>query len=195
MPLLQEIDTGLRHAVPKAKAFFETYQKKPINRPLLSNLIRYFTLEYLRAHGKEASEEENESDGSWGFEGLSNNGIEIHYRNSRIRLRKGVEAPMPNTHSSLQFYQQVFPEMEDTQIYANLIVLWNLNAKLEYDSDMQLIRTKGLSRNKKEVTYIFRHKVVLTGVDLTRVVESEYSLPSELPMTDTTAKTGTTDAD
>jgi len=50
-PLLKELDFAIQIAVPKAHKFFSEYHKKPINRPLLSNLIRYHALEYLWSHG------------------------------------------------------------------------------------------------------------------------------------------------
>src|ERR1039457_5988292 len=104
-PLLVDLDFALRVATPKAHAVFDDYLNKPVNRPLLSNLIRYFVLDYLKSHGHSAAEIEDDLD-AWGLHGLPNNGIEISDKRACMRIRKGTEPPCPNTRSQRDFYQQ-----------------------------------------------------------------------------------------
>src|SRR5215472_1793667 len=139
-PLLRELDFALRVAVPKAHNFFTDYEKKPINRPLLSNLVRYYTLSYLWANGYNAKEEGEGDADSWGMRGLPNNGIELIFRQSCIRVRKGVEPPCPMTASSRDFYQQVLFDEAGTGIVTNLLVLFDLDGELQYDGNMRLVR-------------------------------------------------------
>lgn len=202
-PLLVDIDFALRLAVPKAHTFFAEYVKKPINRPLLSNLIRYFVLDYLLGQGRDAVEFGDPD--SWGLRSLSNNGIEITYRRSRIRFRKGIEPPCPTTISAQDFYQQWLSE-EFTQdgVVTNLLILWNLDAQLQYSGDLRLIRP--VDGNRQFAEWEWSKRVALTAVDPGRVIGPDYSLPSELPLDpsqpsqdleddEETEGTGTDDAD
>jgi hypothetical protein len=81
-PLLKELDFAFQVSVPKAHQFFTDYHKKPVNRPLLSNLIRYHALEYLWSHGFDTDTAKEEGAEGWGFRGLPNNGIELLYKQS-----------------------------------------------------------------------------------------------------------------
>ena len=200
-PLLMELDLALQNATPKAHKVFSDHLQKPVNRPLLSNLIRYFTLEYLKSANYEASDLED--DDAWALRNLSNNGIEIVYRGSRIRIRKGVDPPCPSTGASRDFYQLVlFEDLEKGQVEINILVLWNLSKELLYESEMYLIKpSKG---NRKYVKWSWRISVVLGApIDLAGPVEPEYMHSSELPVDPNEVdesdkedpKTGTTDVD
>jgi hypothetical protein len=104
MPLLTDIDFALKVGVPKAHSFFTDFHKKPVNRPVLSNLIRYHTLEYLWAQGFDNSTAKEEGEDGWGLRGLPNNGIELLYKQGCVRLRKGIDPPYPTTVASEDFY-------------------------------------------------------------------------------------------
>jgi len=109
--LLRELDFAFRVGVPKAHLFFTDYHKKPVNRPLLSNLVRYHALEYLWSRGFNDAKEEG--DDGWGLHGRPNNGIELLYKQSCTRVRKGIDPRYPTTTASTEFYQQkLFEEME-----------------------------------------------------------------------------------
>jgi hypothetical protein len=133
-PLLKDLDFAFHLAVPQAHRFFTDWRKKKVNRPLLSNLIRYHVLEYLWTRGFDgATAKEDEGDG-WGLRGLPNNGLEILYRQSCIRVRKGIDPPFPNTASAENFYQQkLFEASGDEGVLTNLLILYNLDASLQYD--------------------------------------------------------------
>ena len=178
-PLLIDLDFALNVAVPKAHAVFSEHLKKPVNRPLLSNLIRYFVLDYLWSRGHSAAEIDPDT---WGMRRLPNNGIEVIFRRSCIRIRKALEPPLPMTASAQDFYQQLLSEeFNDTSVATNLLILWNLNAKLEYAGDMRLIRP--VNGTPRAVQWDWAKKVVLTSVDPGRVVTPEYSQPTDLPIT------------
>src|SRR5206468_1492413 len=83
----------------------------PVNGPVFSNLVRYEVLEYLRAHGIDAREEEEGEEQLGPIDGcdrrsLPNNGLELIYRGSCLRVRKGLEPPMPTTQTQKNWYQQ-----------------------------------------------------------------------------------------
>ncbi len=178
-PLLADLDFALRVATPKAHAVFTDHLQKPVNRPLLSNLIRYFVLEYLRSRGHSASDIEDPD--SWGLRGLPNNGIEIIYKRSCIRIRKGIDPPCPNTQAQRDFYQQrLWEDDGEDAVATNLIVLWNLGLGLLYEGDMKLVRP--LKGNAKWVRLEWSKQVIVLSVDPDAIINSEYSRPSELPL-------------
>jgi hypothetical protein len=202
-PLLRDLDFAFRLAVPKAHSFFTDFHKKQINRPVLSNLIRYHTLEYLWSQGFDTnSAKEEGGDDGWGLRGLPNNGIELLYKNSCIRVRKGIDPPYPTTISSQEFYQQrLFQEGIDSGVVTNLLILYNLNVALQYDGDMKLMRPIRLNAKKKSVKCEWSKAIDFRGVDLSRTVPPQYAHGSELPLSgpqdsareDTDTRTGTDD--
>ena len=102
-PLLSELNFGIYFAVQAAHRFFED---RPVNRPVLSALIRYYLSNYLTAHHYGAKEEVGDPD-DWNMRSLANNGIELRYKGSRIRIRKATGMPAPMTASSRDYYQQI----------------------------------------------------------------------------------------
>ncbi|HXJ39031.1 MAG TPA: hypothetical protein VNH18_07120 [Bryobacteraceae bacterium] len=198
-PLLREIDLALQASVPQAREFFDTYLKRVVNRPLLSNLTRYFMLEYLKKTGFNPRDLDDEDGDGWSLKNLSNNGIEIMFRGSCIRIRKGVEAPLPATRAAQDFYQQVLnQEFAQATVLTNIMVMWNLTRGLEYEGEMYLLRPK--SGNRKKVKLAWRKRVQLDRISITQTVEPAYGLPSDLPIdpaadTERKDKTGTDDAD
>lgn len=179
-PLLREIHFGLKIAVPKAHGFFADYLKKPINKPLFSNLIRYYTLDYLWASGYHTAKEEDDRDSdAWGMRRLANNGIEIVYRQSCLRVRKGIEPPLSTTKTQNDFYQQVLFEDSD-RIITNLMLLFDLNSKPLYDGSMRLVRPVGETR--KAVKLQWAATVKLETVDPAALVSHDYSKPEDLPL-------------
>jgi hypothetical protein len=180
MPLLKEIDFALQISVPRAHQFFTEYLKKPMNRPLLSNLIRYYALEYLRSRGFDDAQEEG-ADG-WDFRGLPNNGIELLYRQGCIRIRKGIDPPYPTTTSSEDFYQQKLFDEIDSGIQTNLLVLFNLDATLQYDGKLRLMRPEKLNAKKKLVKCDWSRTIQIDAADVSTPVPSQYMHPPELPL-------------
>jgi hypothetical protein len=179
-PFLVDLDFALQLAVPKAHKFFSSYEEKPVNKPLLSNLIRYYVLEYLWSRGHNAKE--SDPDG-WGMRSLSNNGIEVLYKRSCIRIRKGLEPPCPMTSSAQDFYQQsLFEECGEDSVVTNLLILWNLRYDLQYSGDMHIVRP--VNGDAKTVVCDWSKRVVLgkASIDPECVVPSEYALPTELPL-------------
>jgi hypothetical protein len=167
-------------AVPQAHRFFAEYERKPINGPMLSNLIRYYALEYLKSRKHNAHEEPIPD--SWGMRGLSNNGIELLYKRSCIRIRKGSEPPFPATDSSQEFYQQVF-NYEDAPGYSgiltNLLVLWDLGTDQQF-SGLKLVRpVDGGIKFAKWDWLVAVPKPVLS---LDSQVSAEYMHAQELPL-------------
>jgi hypothetical protein len=176
-PLLVELDLALQSAVPKAHDVFVSHLKKPVNRPLLSNLVRYFVLEYLKAANIDARD--LEEDEGWALKNLSNNGIEILYRGSCIRFRKSMDPPAPSTEAGKNFYQQVLSQEFGT-VVINILILWNLNSSLQYVGEMyivRLIRVRG-----RKVKYEWRKAVDLSVINISEPVEPEYVLPADLPI-------------
>jgi hypothetical protein len=194
-PLLKELHFAFSLAVPKAHEFFTVFRKTRVNRPLLSNLIRYHALEYLWSHGYSEAREESVDD--WGLRGLPNNGIELLYKRSCIRVRKGVDPPYPTTESSEDFYQQKLIEEIDAGIDINLLVLYNLDADLKYDGKLSLLRPTTLNRRTKKVRWEWRKTIMPESVNLTQAIASEYMHGGDLPLdesasdTDSNPKTGT----
>lgn len=179
-PLLKDLDFAFRLAVPRAHLFFSDFHKKPINRPLLSNLIRYHALEYLWSQGFDNAREEG--DGNWGFRGLPNNGIELLYRKSCIRVRKGIDPPYPTTSSSEDFYQQRIFEEIDSGIVTNLLVLYNLDSQLQYDGKLRVMRPEKLNSKRRLVKCDWHRTLELNTVDLSRPVAPEYMHGRDLPL-------------
>jgi hypothetical protein len=180
-PLLKEITFAFQLAIPKAHAFFTDYVKKPINGPMLSNLIRYYALEYLQQNKLDAKDEP-EPDG-WYRRGLSNNGIELLYRRSCIRIRKGIEPPCPSTETAQDFYQQLLDGMGNAPGYSgiatNLLVLWNLDSNKQLEG-LKLVRpTAGTS---KFVAWDWMVTVPSPVLNLEQKISPEYVNPSELPL-------------
>jgi hypothetical protein len=179
-PLLKELDFAFQVAVPMAHKFFTDYHKTQVNKPVLSNLIRFHALEYLWSNGFETAREEGED--GWGLKGLPNNGIELRYRQSCIRVRKGIDPPYPTTASSEDFYQQkLFDEM-DLGIATNLLVLFNLDGKLQYDGKLRLMRPIGLYIKRKTVRCDWIRTVRLNAADVSTPVTSEYMHAPDLPL-------------
>jgi len=191
MPLLTDIDFGLRLAVPQAHSFFTKFHKKPVNRPVRSNLIRYHALEYLWSQGFDSAKEEG-SDG-WGLQKLPNNGIELLYKQSCVRLRKGIDPPYPTTAASEDFYQQALFGELDHGVITNLLIMYNLDADLQYDGKLRLMRPEKLNAKRKLVKCSWSRTVEPQSVDLARAVAPEYQHTSELPLDDAEKKdkTGT----
>ena len=181
-PLLRDLDFAFRLAVPQAHLFFTDWRKKKVNRPMLSNLIRYHVLEYLWTQGFDtATAKEDEGDG-WGLRGLPNNGIELLYRQSCIRVRKGIDPPYPNTTSAENFYQQkLFEESGDSGLITNLLILYNLNSKLQYDGKLLLMRPTKLNARKKTVKCDWVKSVEIRSVDPSRVIPADFMHGRELP--------------
>jgi hypothetical protein len=187
-PLLDELYFAFQAALPSALKYFDEYRNKPINGPVLSNLIRYEVLEYLKGHGISAREE---SDGDevgpldgCGMNPLPNNGIELMYRGSCIRLRKGMEAPMPTTETQKGWYQQALPfevdgENETTETFTNLLILW-YSAGYRTFGGLKLLRTKGVG--KKSVICDWESPVTAPLIPMSNVVPSEYSNDPDLPL-------------
>lgn len=179
-PLLKEVQFAFQLACPQALRFFAEYRKTKVNGPLLSNLIRYYALDYLTVRGYNPHEEP--TDAAWYMRGLSNNGIELLYRNACIRIRKGLEAPIPMTASSQDFYQQVLPfwdELEQRQVVSNLLVLWNVDERISF-SGLKLLRP--VDGHAKGVRIDWQVNVPLISINVSEVVESEYMNSSELPL-------------
>lgn len=180
-PLLDELHFAFRTALPKALEFFDVYRKKPINGPLLSNLIRYEVIEYLKSHGISAREEDDAIVGpldGCGMNSLANNGIELIYRGSCIRLRKGTEPPMPTTDSQKDWYQQRLFE-DDASILTNLLVLWYSDGQRKFGG-LTLLRTKRVLR--KSVACDWRSHVDSPPLVLNVEVGHEYSSGYDLPL-------------
>jgi hypothetical protein len=182
MPLLTDIDFALKIAVPKAHGFFTHFHKKPINRPVLSNLIRYHALEYLWAQGFDHTTAKEEGADGWGLQRLPNNGIELLYKQSCIRLRKGIDPPYPTTGASEDFYQQALFGELDRGVVTNLLIMFNLDANLQYDGKLRLMRPEKLNARRKLVKCTWVRTVELQSVDLTQAVSPEYQHASELPL-------------
>jgi len=179
-PLLLELDFAFQIAVPKAHQFFTNYHKKPVNRPLLSNLIRYHALEYLWSSGHSDAKEEDED--GWGFRGLPNNGIELLYQQSCIRVRKGIDPPYPTTGNAEDFYRQkLFQEME-SGVKINLLILYNLNSQLQYDGKLSILRPVKLIKKMKKVTWDWRRTVTPSEFSVMKPVAPEYMHATDLPM-------------
>lgn len=188
-PLLKELDFSFQVAVPRAHTFFTDFHKKPVNRPLLSNLIRYHALEYLWGKGFSSAKEES-SDG-WDFRGLPNNGIELLYKQSCIRVRKGIDPPYPTTGSSEDFYQQRLFEEIDHGIVTNLLILYNLDGDLQYDGKLQLMRPERLNPKKKIVKCEWKRTIAMTALNVAAPISPNYMHGSDLPLDDTEIKTDT----
>lgn len=184
-PLLRELDFAFQVAIPKAHKFFTDYHKKPVNRPLLSNLIRYHALEYLWSKGYNDAKEEGDDPDGWGLRGLPNNGIELLYKQSCIRVRKGIEPPCPMTAAAKNFYQQRLFAEAIAGVVTNLLVLYSLSADLQYGG-MQLMRPVKLLRGKNgspKVKCDWSQTVVFGAtVDLNKPIPVKYSLNPDLPL-------------
>lgn len=195
-PLLRDLDFAFRLAVPQAHLFFTEWRKKKVNRPLLSNLIRYHVLEYLWTQGFDTvTAKEDDGDG-WGLRGLPNNGLELLFRKSCIRVRKGIDPPYPNTTSAENFYQQRLFEESGNGLITNLLILYNLDSNLQYDGKLLLMRPMKLNAKKKTVKCDWVKTVEIRGLDPGRAIPSEFMHGGELPFSDeqtdrTNEKTGT----
>ena len=184
-PLLREVDFALRLAVPRAHSFFIDFHKKPINRPVLSNLIRYHALEYLWSRGFEATDEAEQSDDDeWNLRGLPNNGIELRYKQSCIRIRKGIDPPYPTTTASQDFYQQKLFEESDGDVVTNLLVMFNLDDELQYDGKLKLMRPTRLNVRRKMVKCEWSKTVEISAIDLRRAIAPEYLNDGDLPLSE-----------
>ena len=148
---------------------------------MLSNLIRYHALEYLWSHGYADAAEEKGVDG-WGFRGLPNNGIELIYKGSCIRLRKGIDPPFPTTIASKDFYQQALFEELDSGVETNLLVLFNLDKKLQYTGELRLLRPTGIVKRRKLVSIDWAKSVRFEGLDLGKTIQPTYAHDKELPL-------------
>jgi hypothetical protein len=193
-PLLRDLDFAFQLAVPQAHRFFTDFHKKQINKPLLSNLIRYHALEYLWSQGFDKSNAKEEEGDGWGFRGLPNNGIELLFRQSCIRVRKGIEPPYPTTDSSEDFYQQELFQEEERGVVTNLLVLYNLNSKLEYDGNLRLMRPVKLNSKRRIVKCDWQATVQRRNADIGHQVPPEYMHGKDLPFGDeaeSMKKTGT----
>lgn len=198
-PLLDEVQFAFQLAVPRAHDFFVSYERAEINRPLLSNLIRYYALTYLQSKGYSAWDEASLSD-KWAMRGLSNNGIEIVYRRCCLRIRKGIEPPCPATATSQDFYQQRFQYQEEPVpdgVINNLLVLWNLTSTLQYEG-IKLARPTGGDIDYAQWDWL--KSVPAMRAKINHPVPPEYARDTELPLdgrdeTDsgTGTKTGTDD--
>jgi hypothetical protein len=152
----------------------------------LSNLIRYDVLEYLKSHGISARELD-EPEGAGPIEGcginpLPNNGIELIYKSSCIRIRKGVDPPMPTTDSQKGWYQQelglVFEDGSPAAI-TNLLVLW-YSCDPRTFAGLKLIRTKRVLR--KSVACDWEIEVPPPPIPLSTPILPDYSRGSDLPL-------------
>jgi hypothetical protein len=198
-PLLNELHFAFQTALPSAVDYFEEYRRKPINGPVLSNLIRYEVLEYLKSHGISAREE-REPEGIGPLDGcalnsLPNNGIELFYRGSCIRLRKGLEPPMPTTETQKEWYQQelgLVYEDGSPATLTNLLILWYSDGARKLIA-LKLLRTKRVLR--KSVACDWEIPVPAPEIPIDRVIPSEYSRGSDLPLdgSDDIEETGTDD--
>ena len=111
---------------------------------------------------------------------LPNNGIELVYRGSCIRLRKGLEPPMPTTLTQKEWYQQCLPfEDGDPTTITNLLILWYSNGQREL-AGLKLLRTKGVGR--KSVVCDWQVDVPAPYIPMSDVVPSEYGKDSDLPL-------------
>lgn len=191
MPLLVDIDFALRIGVPEAHRFFTEFHKKAINRPVLSNLIRYHALEYLWSRGFDRTTAKEEDADGWGMRGLPNNGIELVFKQSCVRLRKGIDPPYPTTAAAEDFYQQALFGELDQGIVTNLLILFNLDAKLQYDGKLRLMRPQRLNSKRKLVKCDWSRTVEPQSVDLTRSVLPEYKHNTDLPFDGSDAQEGT----
>lgn len=182
-PLLDEIYFAFQVALPTSLKYFNEYRRKPINGPLLSNLIRYEVLEYLKGRGISAHEEpggEAEPLDGCGLNSLPNNGIELVYRGSCIRLRKGLEPPMPTTLVQEEWYQQYLPfEDGGPTTITNLLILWYSNGQREL-AGLKLLRTKGVGR--KSVVCDWEVNVPAPYIPISGVIPPEYSKDPDLPL-------------
>jgi len=197
-PLLTDLDFAFRLAVPQAHRFFTHWRKKVVNRPLLSNLIRYHVLEYLWTQGFDAGTAKEDDGEGWGLRGLPNNGLELLFRQSCIRVRKGIDPPYPNTMSAENFYQQkLFDESVNDGTITNLLILYNLDRDLQYDGKLLLMRPMKLNVKKKTVKCDWVKTVEIARVDPNRVIPPEFMHGQELPFrdeqTERNGKTGTDD--
>jgi hypothetical protein len=183
-PLLDELHFAFQTALPKAVEYFEQ-RNRPINGPLLSNLIRYEVLEYLRSHGISAYEDDSEVLGpldGCGMNALPNNGIELVYKGSCLRLRKGVEPPRPTTEAQRGWYQQELGlRYEDDRPVAltNLLLLWYAKGPREF-AGLKLLRTEGVLENS--VVCDWEIPVPGPSIALSEVIASEYREYPELPL-------------
>lgn len=138
-------------------------------------------LNTLKAHGISAYEEAEESVGpldGCDMNPLPNNGIELVYKGSCIRLRKGVEPPMPTTETQRDWYQQKLFE-EDIPTITNLLVLWYSHGHREF-AGLKLLRTKRVLRTS--VACDWEIDVDGPQIVLAVPVQPEYSKDSELPL-------------
>lgn len=182
--MLDELHFAFEVAFPRALEYFEIYRKKPVNGPLLSNLVRYEVLEYLKAHGISAREEDESTEigplDGCGMNPLPNNGIELVYRGSCIRLRKGVEVPMPTTDTQRDWYQQELPFDDNGPIaVTNLLILWRSDGQRKF-AGLKLLRTKRVLR--KSVACDWEVDVSRPSIIPTETIPSEYGKDSELPL-------------
>lgn len=185
-PLLNELQFAFASAVPKAEEFFRVFKNRSrINRPLYSSLVRYEVLEYLTAKGYNAIDEVPTVDGpieGCGLRHLPNNGIELRFQASCIRIRKGTEPPCPHTGASQDFYQQSLDFGDAAAgIVTNLLVLWDLDDKLQF-CGLRLVRP--VNGGPKFVEWDWQKTVPIATVSPTDVVTPQYGRDPELPYSD-----------
>jgi hypothetical protein len=185
-PLLDELYFAFQAALPTALQFFDVFRKKPINGPVLSNLIRYEVLEYLRGRGISAHEDDSDIDAigpldGCGMNSLPNNGIELVFRNSCIRLRKGSEPPRPTTDSQIEWYQQLLPFQEEDGVFiaTNLLVLWYGEGQRNF-TGLKLLRTKNVRGSRVQCDWMI--DVPAPPVSASENVRSEYRRSPDLPL-------------
>jgi len=174
-PLLRELSLGISLAVCAAHRFFKAQK---FNRVTFSCLIRYYLLVFLQARHFDPSEEDDDWVG-WDTRQLSNNGIELRYNGSCIRIRNASGMPAPITASTRDFYQQVLFVDKDWEPVINLLVLFKLTPEMQYDGTLRLVRPS--TGDESHANFEWDHKVKYPVLDPAEVVLPEYMRPPELP--------------
>jgi hypothetical protein len=182
-PLLDELNFAYRVFVPRSHEFF-TLQERPLNKTLLSNLIRYHVWYYLQSNGFDATEEAEESERdteTWELHPSANNAIKIVYRGSSIRVHKADRI----LSKTADFYQPALFEKDGEVSVTKLIVQYILDDDSRYQG---LLLTKpvlervGTTEEFKVTSYQWLKRASFPELDPSRIVRAEYAHPSELPL-------------
>ncbi len=121
LPLVPVTYGALEHGVAKAHAYFE-HEGEAIEPFTFAQITRFQARLHLTRVGRLRVE--------FDYDELANNGLEIHYNSSPIRLRKAFRggAPLPGSFAMENFHAQTLALFSDAEVPVrpNLILLWDV---------------------------------------------------------------------